>query len=293
MKPRLTIIVGPTASGKSDLALALAEREGGEIVSADSVQIYRQFDIGSAKPSLEEQRRVPHHLIDTHDGHDAADVSRFVEMADRRIEEIHARGKPIVVCGGTFLWVRALVYGLAKAPPANPEIREKHQQLAEQFGRAHLHEKLATVDPALHEKLAPNDLVRVSRALEVHELTGTPLSQIQAEHGFREPRYPVDLIGVERSRAELHERIAQRTATMFEQGLVDEVRSLRAQGYADARPLRSVGYRQVSDALAAESPVNEEELRDSVAQATRGFVRSQMTWLRSQAVRWVQGLDGV
>lgn len=291
--PSLTIVVGPTASGKSDLAMQLAQRSGGEIVSADSVQIYRHFDIGSAKPSKEEQQCVPHHLVDLLDAQQPADVSQFVDLADQCIADIHERGKAAIICGGSFLWVKALLFGLAKAPAGDPKIRERHKLEAETLGRAHLHERLAKVDPISYQKLAPNDLVRVSRALEVFELCGRPLSEIQAEHGFRNPRYPATLIGLSRTRAELHERIARRTSIMFEQGLVEEVKALRDRGYADSRAMRSVGYRQVSDALASTTPFDTSAVRESVAQATRGFVRNQTTWLRGQPVKWVSGLAEV
>ena len=181
MKARIAVIVGPTASGKSELAMRLAERDGGEIVSADSVQIYRYFDIGSAKPSAAEMAAVPHHLVGRLDPLQAADARRFVELADDVIAGIVARGRPVIVCGGTFLWVRALVYGLAKAPAANEEIRARHRELADRFGRAYLHDQLARVDPESHGRLGPNDFVRVSRALEVHELSGRKLSVIEAD----------------------------------------------------------------------------------------------------------------
>lgn len=289
----LIVVVGPTASGKSDLAMQLALRDQGEIVSADSVQLYRHFDIGSAKPNAEEQVQVRHHLIDTLDARQPADVAQFVALADECIKDIQQRGKTPIVCGGTFLWVRALLFGLADAPPGDPVIRERHKVEAEQMGRPYLHDQLASIDPASYEKLAPNDLVRVSRALEVFELTGKPLSEIQAAHGFRDARYSATLLGLTRTRAELHERIAQRTATMFDRGLIAEVRALHSQGYADCRAMRSVGYRQVSDALQSDAPLDDTAVRESVAQATRGFVRNQTTWLRSQPVRWVADVSEV
>jgi tRNA dimethylallyltransferase len=281
------IIVGPSASGKSALALDLAERVAGEIVSADSVQIYRRFDIGSAKPTAAERARAPHHLIDELDALDPADAARFVELADAKIEQIVARGKRPILCGGTFLWVKAWMYGLAQAPPADAGVRARHKQLAERFGRAHLHALLEPIDPESHARLAPNDFVRVSRALEVHELTGEPLSRVQAAHGFREPRHSVRLIGIAHERAALHERISARVRQMFDAGWLDEVRGLLADGYAEARALRSVGYRQVSEALLAGTPLELEALIERVVVATRSFVRHQLTWLRDQPVEWL------
>jgi tRNA dimethylallyltransferase len=285
--PTLVAVVGPTASGKSELALRLCERFGGELVSADSVQVYRRFDIGSAKPSLEERQRVPHHLVDALEPLEPLDAARFVQLARESITDILARGKRPIVCGGTFLWVRALLYGLAEAPAADAAIRARHREEAERHGRAHLHAQLLAVDPESHARLMPNDLVRVSRALEVHELTGRPLSALQAEHGFRTPLYDARFVGIRRERPELAERIERRVAAMFEQGWLDEVRSLLDDGYAEARALRSVGYRQVAEALRTGEPIDRAQLAASVSQATRTFVRRQLTWLREEPVHWV------
>jgi tRNA dimethylallyltransferase len=281
-------VVGPTASGKSELAMSLCRRFGGELVSADSVQVYRRFDIGSAKPSAAERAAVPHHLIDVFEPLEAVDVARFVQLARTCIADIAARGKRPIVCGGTFLWVRALVYGLADAPAGDEAIRARHRAEAELHGRAWLHARLRELDPASHARLAPNDLVRVSRALEVYELTGKPLSALQAAHGFRQPELDVRFVGVRHERARLGERIEQRVARMFEQGWLEEVRGLLRDGYGPARALRSVGYRQVAEALTSGAPLDAAALAARVSQATRVFVRRQLTWLREAPVRWVE-----
>ena len=283
----LLAVVGPTASGKSELARRICQRVQGEVVSADSVQIYRRFDIGSAKPSLEERQQVAHHLIDELDPLDAADAARFTQLADTRIAEIRARGRRPVLCGGTFLWVRALSHGLVPAPPANDAIRARHQEEAAQLGRAALHARLASIDASSHARLNPNDLVRVSRALEVYELTGRTLSELQAEHGFRTPRYQLRLVGIREERALLYERIRARVVDMFERGWLEEVRGLLEDGYGQARALRSVGYRQVAEALASGGPLDLPALIERVAQVTRTFVRHQLTWLRDQPVEWL------
>jgi len=287
LKPRLLAVVGPTASGKSELALSLCQRLGGELVSADSVQVYRRFDIGSAKPTPEERAAVPHHLIDSFDPLDRVDAARFVQLARASIADILARGKHPIVCGGTFLWVRALVYGLADAPAADEGIRARHRAEAEQLGRAALHERLRDIDPESFARLSPNDLVRVSRALEVYELTGKPLSQLQAQHGFREPDYDVRLIGRRHERAALAQRIERRVAVMFDRGWLEEVRGLIADGYGEARALRSVGYRQVAEALQSGGAIDRPALIESVSRATRIFVRRQLTWLRDEPVTWL------
>src|SRR5690606_7036261 len=163
----LLVIVGPTASGKTELAVQVAEASNGEIVSADSVQVYRGFDIGSGKPSAEQRRRAPHHLIDVCDPLDAMDAARWAALAEASISDIVSRGRRPIVCGGTYLWVRALIFGLAAAPPGDPTLRAQHRALVDAEGRAALHARLAAADPQAAARLSPNDFVRVSRALEV------------------------------------------------------------------------------------------------------------------------------
>ncbi len=283
----LLVVVGPTASGKSALAVRIAEQSGGEIVGADSVQVYRHFDVGSGKATAEERARVPHHLIDVVEPLEAMDAARWVGLADAAIAEIRARGKRPIVCGGTFLWVRSLVQGLSKAPPADPAIRARHREIAERDGRAALHAELARVDAQIAGKLAPNDLVRVSRALEVFEITGTTMSAWHAGHGLREERYTARLVGIQHARDELDRRIAERATRMLEAGWIDEVRALLEAGFGEARAMRSVGYRQVADALASGAPIDIPTLHDAVYRATRVFARRQRTWLRDRHVEWL------
>jgi tRNA dimethylallyltransferase len=282
----LLVVVGPTASGKTELAVRLAERLGGEVVSADSVQIYREFNIGSGKPTAEERACVRHHLIDALDPLEPVDAQRFAEMAERAIEDIRRCGRIPIVCGGTFLWVKALVWGLSPAPPADPEVRARHQAIAAAGGRAALHARLAEVDPESAARLAPNDLVRVSRALEICELTGRPHSAWHAAHGFRARRHAARLVGVYREREELDERIAARAAVWLAQGWEEEVRSLLSRGYGDARAMGSVGYRQVREHV--QGTANGEALGGAIVRATRVFVRRQRTWLRDQEVTYVR-----
>jgi len=285
--PPLVVIVGPTASGKTELAVRWAEAHNGEIVSADSVQVYRHFDIGTGKPSADELVRARHHLIDVLEPSEPMDAALWAEQAERAITDIRARGREPVVCGGTFLWVKALLFGLAGAPPASADIRARHRERAEREGRAVLHAELAQVDPASAARLAPNDFVRVSRALEVFEQSGIPLSQFHAEHGFRAPRYTARLIGVRREAAELDQRIEARARAMFAAGWLDEVRTLLAAGHAGARAMSAVGYKQLAAAISTEAPLELESLTMSVVRATRIFARRQRTWLRDQSVEWV------
>jgi tRNA dimethylallyltransferase len=280
-------IVGPTASGKSSLALRLARDLGGELLSADSMQIYRGFDIGTGKPTRAEQELVPHHFVDVADPLETWDAAQWAEQAAQRIAEIRARGRVPIVCGGTFLWIRALVYGLADAPRGDEALRARHRELAETEGRPALHARLAQVDATSAARLAPNDFVRVSRALEVFELTGKPMSQVQAEHGFREQRFATRLVGVKREREEHDALIATRVRGMLSEGLVREVQGLLDRGFGEARVMQSVGYRQVFEALAAGTVADEAALLDAIVRATRVFARRQRTWLRDQPVEWL------
>lgn len=284
----LITVVGPTASGKTELALGLAARLDGEIISADSVQVYQHFDIGSGKPTPQELSSVPHHLISELDPTEQVDASVFAKRANALISEIRSRGKTPIVCGGTYLWVRALIYGLAPAPPKNDKIRETHQARAETEGRAALHEELKSVDPGSYARLSPNDLVRVSRALEVYELTGRPLSAFHADHGFKTPLHNAKYFGVAHTADELTERIRRRVQGMLDAGWREEVSSLIKAGYRETRAMASVGYRQVLADLDAETPFTDAELLEDVTRVTRIFARRQRTWLRDEPIVWLR-----
>ena len=283
----LWVVVGPTASGKTSLAIELCEKLDGEIVSADSVQVYRHFEIGTGKPSNEERARARHHLIDVIEPTEPMDAARFAELAELAIADIRARGKRPIVCGGTFLWVRALIHGLVPAPPADPKLRARHQARVEAVGRAGLHEDLARVDPEAAQRLAPNDFVRVSRALEVYELTSVRMSEWQARHGFKTSRHAARLLGVRREKDELDLRIRARCQAMLAAGWLEEARELLARGYQESRPFASVGYKQVALALQNGGPVELAELELSIFRATRIFARRQRTWLRDQPIEWL------
>jgi len=283
LRPRIVVVVGPTASGKSALAAELGRRLPGEVINADSVQVYRHFDIGSGKPSSEERDACPHHLLDVRDPLEPLDAAAWAELAQRVIAEVHARSHVPIVCGGTFLWVRALLFGLAAAPGGDEGRRAEHRALVHERGAAALHERLVEVDPTSAARLHENDVVRVSRALEVYELSGTPLSELQAAHGFRTPRYDATLIQLDWPRDLYDARVAARTRTMLDRGFVDEVRSLVLGGYGSARAMATVGYKQVAQALVdgrADSP----ELSSEIVRATRVFARRQRTWLRDETV---------
>jgi tRNA dimethylallyltransferase len=282
----LVCVVGPTAGGKTALAVELCEILGGEIVSADSVQVYRGFDAASGKPDTEEKARARHHLIDVAEPLEPFDAPRFVELADAAIADIRARGKVAIVCGGTFLWVKTLISGLAEAPPADPEARARHRAIVEAEGKAALHTRLAAVDPVIAERLHPNDVVRVSRALEVFETSGKRLSDLQAAHKFADVRYPSVLVCPERTPDELTERVRIRVRGFVASGLLDEVRGLVASGCRDARAMGSVGYREALACVDGTLP--EAELVETIVRSTRVFARRQRTWLGHEPVLYVR-----
>ncbi|MDB4940760.1 MAG: tRNA dimethylallyltransferase [Labilithrix sp.] len=282
---RLLCVVGPTASGKTDLAIETCARIGGEIVSADSVQVYRGFDIGSGKPSAAEQARARHHVIDVLEPAERIDAQSFAALAEAAIADVRARGKVPVLCGGTFFWVRALVLGLAPAPGADEGVRARHRAMVTEQGAAALHEALAKVDPASAARLHPNDVLRVSRALEVHELSGRTMSEHHDEHGFREPRLRSAMIGLAVTADELTARIARRVDAWLAGAWVDEVKALVDAGHGATRPMGSVGYAEIRAHLNGE--IAREQLRDAIVQSTRVFARKQRTWLKSAPVEWL------
>jgi tRNA dimethylallyltransferase len=281
----LLAIVGPTASGKTELATALAERLDGEIVSADSVQIYRRFDVGSGKPAPGDLARAPHHLVSALDPLDPIDAAAWGELATQTIAEVSRRGRRPIVCGGSFLWVKSLLFGLAQAPAANVEVRARHRAIAECEGRQGLHERLRTVDVESAKRLHPNDVVRVSRALEVYELSGKTLSAWQREHGFATLRQPTRLLAIAHTPATLTRRIQSRASKWLAQGWIEEVERLLSDGYGGARAMGSVGYAQVRAVL--DGQLAHPDLEDAIVRATRVFARRQRTWLNRAAVTWL------
>ena len=277
--------MGPTASGKSALAHALALRFDGEIVSADSAQVFRGMDIGTAKPGAAERAEVAYHLIDVIDPTDAYSAARFRADAAVAIAAIRARGRVPIVAGGTMLYFKALVDGLSALPAADPALRAAIESRAAEHGWPALHGELAGIDPATARRLDPADAQRIQRALEVHALSGRPLSALQ---GRREPApqlgRTVSLVLVPADRAKLHRAIGVRFDAMLDAGLVDEVRGLLARWPLDAAmpSMRCVGYRQVLAWL--DRGGGRSELRERGVAATRQLARRQLTWLRSLAV---------
>jgi tRNA dimethylallyltransferase len=275
-------LLGPTASGKTAVALHLAQRFPVEIVSVDSAQVYRGMDVGTAKPEPEARARVPHHLIDIVEPTDAYSAGRFRTDALRIAQEIHARGRIPLLAGGTMLYFRALTHGLADLPHADAGVRGEIEERAARLGWPRLHAELAAVDPATAARLEPTDAQRIQRALEVHQLTGRALSELH-ERRERQP-LPFDALQVAlepSDRAVLHERIAERFGAMLRAGLVDEVEDLKRRHRLEANlpSMRAVGYRQVWETLAGEKPAATLAARG--AAATRQLAKRQLTWLRS------------
>lgn len=280
----LLVVVGETASGKTALAIELARAHGGEIIGADSVQVYRGFDIGSGKPTPDELSSVVHHLMDVAEPEEPFDAARFVELADAAIADVRARGLLPIVSGGTYLWVRALIHGLAEAPRAPRETREALQAEVVRLGAPALHARLATVDPDSARRLHPNDAVRIVRALEVFDTTGRPLSAWHAEHGFRPMRHRARQVAIRHPRPEIEARIERRIEGMLAAGWVEEVRALVASA-PRARALGAVGYAEIRAMLAGE--LAEGDLKGAITRATKIFARRQRTWLARAPVEWI------
>jgi tRNA dimethylallyltransferase len=279
---KAVFLLGPTASGKTAVALALAERFPVEIVSVDSAQVYRGMDVGTAKPDAAERARVPHHLIDIVDPTSAFSAGRFREAALRLAPEIHARGRVPLFAGGTMLYFRALTRGLADLPQAQPAIRAEIEARAARLGWPALHAELGHVDPVTAARLLPTDSQRIQRALEVHRISGRPLSELHAREAPQPLPFEALRIALEPGdRLKLHRRIADRFRAMLAAGLVEELARLRER-YAltsELPSMRSVGYRQAWDVLEGDAPAATLEARGIAA--TRQLAKRQLTWLRS------------
>jgi tRNA dimethylallyltransferase len=285
LHPRPVFLAGPTAVGKSEISLLLAEKIGGEIISVDSMQVYRGLDIGTAKPAPEERRRVPHHLIDVCDPHEAFDAAQFVELAQKAAEEIQGRGRTPVFCGGTGLYFKALLEGLGEAPPADATLRA--ELVATPL--ATLLEELRARDPATFEKIDRQNPRRVIRAVEVIRLTGRKFSEQRAEwKAAGGKRQAEKFFGFTRPAEDLHRRINVRVDEMFARGLVAETEQLLKCGLAENKfAMQAIGYRQVVEHLRGERGLA--ETIERVKSRTRQFAKRQLTWFRRHgSCEWIE-----
>ncbi|HRT71185.1 MAG TPA: tRNA (adenosine(37)-N6)-dimethylallyltransferase MiaA [Syntrophales bacterium] len=290
-KPVLVIVCGPTATGKSALAIKLAREFGGEVVGADSMQVYRYMDIGTAKPTVEERAEVRHHLIDVVNPDEDFNAGMYVEKARQAVETLNHERKPAWVVGGTGLYIRALTAGLVDGPGTDKNLRARYVREMKEYGIRYLHEKLKIKDREAAERIHPNDAVRVMRALEYIETSGEPLSLRQRNHRFADRPYDCLKIGMTDERAFLYRKIDSRCDRMVKNGLVGEVEGLLARGFAeDLRPMQSLGYRHIVRHLTEGLPLA--EALSLMKQDTRNYAKRQMTWFRAdREVRWFGSAD--
>jgi len=288
MKPRLVIIAGPTGVGKSAAALALAGEFGGEIVNADSMQVYRFMDIGTAKPSPEDRARIRHHLIDVVAPDEEYNAALYAEQARRVIQTLHEGGRNVWVAGGTGLYIRALTGGLVEGPGRDEGMRSIFRQEIERYGTAYLHDRLKEKDRAAAGKIHPNDAVRLMRALEVFELSGESIVTRQAGHHFSDQPYNCLKIGLTDDRDRLNERMDRRCDEMVEAGLIEEVEGLLARGYSESlKSMQSIGYRHVAAYLKGVLSLGEAVAR--MKRDTRAYAKRQLTWFRADGeMNWIR-----
>jgi tRNA dimethylallyltransferase len=276
-KPKVIVICGPTGIGKTSVGIELAEKFGGEIVSADSMQIYRYMDIGTAKPTVEEKRRIPHHMIDIVDPDEDYDAVQFSKQARAIIAELDSRDRLPFVVGGTGFYIKALLHGIFQSEPIDPKIKNRLRKEAADYGNDVLYDRLMEVDPDTAARLHPNDSYRIIRALETIESTGKSISDHHQEHGFPDDPYTVLKICLQMDRPQLYDRIDKRVDLMIEAGFVDEVKKLLEMGYAaDLKSMQSIGYRHVVEFLEEKLPWD--ECVRTLKRDTRRFAKRQFTW---------------
>lgn len=289
MAPKILVIAGPTASGKTKLAVSLAKKHNGEVISADSMQIYRKMNIGTAKPTADEMDGVPHHMLDIVDPQEDFSVARYVAMAAPIIDDVLARGKLPIVAGGTGLYIDSLISGRTFAPfKADDGLREQLQSKMDQQGGAALLTELSSIDPDTAARLHPNDQKRIIRALEIWHTTGKTQSQHDAETRAIPPRYDALCIGLAfRERAEMRRRIGERVDTMLSDGLLDEIRMLLDDGIPPTcTAMQAIGYKELIPALQNETTID--EAVQLLKLRTAQYAKRQLTWFaRNQAMQWI------
>jgi len=280
-KPKVIVICGPTGIGKTELSLSLAEEFTGSIVSADSMQIYRYMNIGTAKPGLSERFRVPHYMMDVANPDEPYDAARFSLEGRLNIHQIHELQKLPFIVGGTGFYIRALLHGLFDARPVDPAAIRQLEEMAANKGIKFLHDRLAVCDPEAAARIHPNDAYRIIRALAVFETSGIPASEIQQAHGFQDSPFDSLRICLYMDRAALYERINQRVDAMVAGGLLEEVRHLLEMGYSGTlRPMQAIGYRHMTDFI--EGRAGWEDTVCLLKRDTRRFAKRQLTWFRKE-----------
>jgi tRNA dimethylallyltransferase len=286
-QPKAVIICGPTGIGKTGFAIELAKKFKTEIIGADSMQIYRHMDIGTAKPTPKERSMVPHHMVDVVDPGEAFDAEAYAEMASRKVTDVTARGRIPFIVGGTGLYIRSLVFGLFNADSADPVIRNRLQKEAREKGNLFLHQKLGSCDPEAAAKLHVNDTYRIIRALEIYEITGVPISEYHRHHGFDSRRLDTLSFGLKMDREQLYRRIDSRVDAMIQDGLLDEVKRLLNAGYSsDLKTMQAIGYRHMVEFL--DGRLDWEEAVRTLKRDTRRYAKRQMTWFRTDPeIIWV------
>lgn len=287
-RQKILIICGPTASGKSELAVRLAQLLNGEIVNADSMQIYRGMDIGTAKPTVAERGGIPHHMLDVAAPDRNFSAADFAEGATEAISGIVNRGRRPIVVGGSGLYIRALLHGLVDSPSGAGELRRELQREARELGNQHMLEQLRMVDPELASTIHPNNLVRIIRGLEAYRMTGVPLSLSRREHGFARQRFTSMRIGIRTERRELYDRIDKRVDRMLSMGLLDEVRQLLKAGFhREVKAMRSIGYKEACACLAGELSL--EETAFLIKRDSRRYAKRQLTWFNADhEIIWLE-----
>ena len=285
-RPRLVILLGPTGAGKSRLAFELSGEFGGEIISADSMQVYKHMDIGTDKPTLAEQMKVRHHLIDVVLPDEPFHAGLYRTLGRKTIDQLHREGKSIWIVGGTGLYIKALIQGLFPSPAIDLGVREKLKKEGRERGSDFLYHRLEEIDPATASRLHPHDLFRIVRALEVFESTGTPVSSLRDQHGFGDRPYSSLKIGLEMERKRLYGRIERRVDRMVERGFLEEVRGLMEMGYGpQLKPMQSLGYKSLVRFLLKE--IEWEEAVQEIKRDTRHYAKRQWTWFKADPeVHW-------
>jgi tRNA dimethylallyltransferase len=287
-KTKVIIICGPTGIGKTAVGINLAENFGGEIIGADSMQIYRHMDIGTAKPTLEERRRVTHHMVDIVDPDEDFDAVQFSERARSTIAALDRQGRFAFVVGGTGLYIKALLHGLFESEPVDSKIRNRLKRQLDQDGSGSLYERLEHIDPATAKRLHPNDSYRIIRALETIESSGKSISKHHQDHGFQDDPFNTLKIGLRIDRKQLYARLERRVDLMIQAGLVEEVKKLLAMGYAaESKSMQSIGYRHMVEFIAERLPW--EECVRTLKRDTRRFAKRQFTWFGADPqIKWYE-----